>query len=548
MIQAQVELVPVDNKVYPFLETMSMRGIIDYNSAIIPISRREVAGYIVQIDSSRSKLTGTERKIVDDLEVEFSFDINRTTANSFSLLPNLPGGLLDIFDDQKQKYLTYYTDPNFSMFFDGIASISYRDYNAEGFPETRLTLGEIGPRLRGTLYDAFGYYIQITGGQSFSGNSYARKIAATYDPVLTASLKFIGKGFVDGFVGYMRVEGLHHSLSLTIGRQSLEMGRGYIDKLFVSDNIPPFDYAGMNAHYKFFRYSFFVGNLRGDSLGSPITSKGIVGHYLDLDISKSFRVGIFESLIIGNGPFSFTYVNPVSYLESSNFTAEIKDNNNNLMGFDCEIIPAKNLGVQLSLLLDDLNLPTLSKHDSTHAANKFGYQGGVYYAQPFGINDLTATVEYTRIDPFVYTHKTNISSYTNWGIGIGAALPPNSDEIALKVDYNLTNRISLDFLYKHQRSGEGFLDANGNPTLNQKGVITRNYGGDINRGDLDGNYYNAFLQGLRVNRDIFTISTRIEPIRQYFLDIVYSFQSIDDIYMSKRFSDQFLYVTGSVDF
>jgi hypothetical protein len=549
VLEAQTELVPVDHKVYPFFESLSMRGIIDYNNASIPISRGAVASYLKEIDLSKDKLTPTERKILSDLLVEFSYDVDKSTDKSFSLLSNLDAdGLLNIVNDDKQKYLVSYADTSFSLFLDGIGSLSYRDFNAESFPKAHLTLGEIGPRLRGTLYNTVGFYIEVFNGKSLTGDQYARMVAAGYDPVLASSIKFVSERFIDTFDGYLRLENENHSVSLTIGRDNFEMGNGYIDKLFVSDNIPPFDFARLDINYKFFRYAFFYGNINGDSLGTPLASKNIVGHRLDIEFSKYFRVGMYESVIIPNAPISFTYFNPVSYLTSADFSAQLQDNNNALMGFDCEVRPVKNVGMQFSLLIDDLDWSTLGKKTPAGDDNKFGYQAGLMYVEPFGINDLTATIEYTLLDPFVYSHRTNMADYTDWGISIGHSLAPNSDEIALALDYYLTNRVKLNLLYKHQRSGEGFLDANGNPTFDDRAIITRNFGGDVNRGDLDTKFVNTFLMGFRVNHDIVTLSTRIEPIRQYFLDISYSFQSVDKIYMSKTYFDQFLYATISTDF
>lgn len=552
-LQGQTESVPVDHKVYPFFESLSLRGIIDYNNASIPISRGEVASYLKEIDSSKSKLTATESKILYDLEVEFSYDIDKSPDKSFSLLSNLnANGLLNIFNDDKQKYLVSYTDENFSLFFDGIGSLSYRDFNTESFPKAHLSLEEVGPRLRGTLYNNIAFDVQVTEGQSLTGDQYARSVAAGYDPALAASYKFIGQRYITAFNrGYLRYESDNHAVALTFGRDNFEMGDGYIDKLFISDNIPPFDFARLDLKYKFFRYSFFYGNLQGDSLGVPLTSKSIVGHRLDIELSPSFRFGLYESVILSDESITFTYLNPISVLQSANLSTGDRTDakNNSLLGFDFEVKPHKNLAMQVSLLIDDLNFSTLgNKKDPSGNDNKFGYQAGLIYSEPFGINDLTAKLEYTLIDPFVYSHRSNSSNYTDWGISLGHSLPPNSDEIALELDYYLTNRVTLNFLYKHQRSGEGFLDANGNLTFDDRVPITRNFGGDVNRGDLDFKYVNNFLMGFRVNHDIFTLSTRIEPIRQYFLDVSYSFQSVDKIYLSKTFSDQFLYVTASMDF
>jgi hypothetical protein len=212
-----------------------------------------------------------------------------------------------------------------------------------------------------------------------------------------------------------------------------------------------------------------------------------------------------------------------------------------LIGLDFELKPYKNIGVQFSFLIDDLNFSTLGNHDVSGNDNKFAYQGGLIYIEPFKINDLSAVIEYTRINPFIYTHRTNMSSYTHWGISMGHALPPNSDEIALMFNYNLTNRIKLNLVFRHQRSGDGLL-------FDVEGKLIRNFGGSINRGDLDVIDENIFLMGNRINRDILNFSIHIEPIRQFFVDLSYSLQLIDKIYLSKTFSDQFFYITISIDY
>jgi hypothetical protein len=539
MINGQTELVPVGHKAYSFFENLSKKEIIEYDNGSIPLSRGETASFLKKIELSKDRLTTTEINILNDLTTEFSYDLDKKLDKSISLFSEF--SLRNIFSNDKQKYLAALVDENASFFLDGTAFISYRDFNTESFAKTNLTLGQIGIRLRGTLYNTIGYYLRMSNGQQIKGDTYSRIVAAKYDRTLAGTIRFIDEKYFDSFEGYLRYESENHAVALTFGRDNFEMGNGYIDKLFISNNIPPFDFARIDLKYKAFKYTFFYGNIKGDSLGIPLASKNIVGHRLDVKFSNSFRLGLYESIIISNAPISFTYINPISLLTSADFSSKNEKYNNALMGIDFEIKPVKNIGMQFSLLIDDLNFSTLTKKDVSGNDNKFAYQGGLIYIEPFGINDLTAIVEYTRIDPFVYSHRSNMSTYTHWGIGIGHLLPPNSDEITLMLNYNLTNRIKLNFEYKHRRSGEGFLyDANGK--------IIQNYGGDINRGDLDAIVVNTFLMGYRVNRDIFNFSIHIEPVRQFYVDINYSFQSIDKIYLSSTFSDQFLYATISTDF
>ena len=74
VLKAQVELVPSSNKVYDFLDRMSVNGIIEnYSSSMVPISRREIARYLKEIKSKSGKISRTDKKFLDDYFVEFEY-------------------------------------------------------------------------------------------------------------------------------------------------------------------------------------------------------------------------------------------------------------------------------------------------------------------------------------------------------------------------------------------------------------------------------------------------------------------------------------------
>lgn len=537
---SQVELVPVSHKVYQFLQRLELKGVIqNYNSTNLPLSRKDVAAFLHEIEKDRTALDSSEKKILDDLLVEFHYDLYGNLEKSYSFLSN--PNIAKIFSDENYKYLYAYADSNASLFLDVLGSLSYRDFNAESYPKTKIGLGEVGIRVRGSLYENFGYYLRMSNGQQISGDNYSRVVAALYDSKLHSTIKFLGEKYYDSFEGYMRFESSNRSVAVTFGREKFQMGTGFIDKLFLSGNTAPFDFGRIDVKYKSLHYSFFYGNLKGDSLGAPLTSKNIIAHRLNINFSESFKLGLYESIITANRPISFTYMNPLSFLTSADFTAEPKNQSNALMGIDMQIIPADNWALQFSLLVDDVNFKTLYKNDASSNDNKFGYQAGIMLIDPFNISNLTATVEYTRIDPFVYSHRTNLSTYANWGISLGHALPSNSDEIAILLRYYLSGRFFINLKYQRQRSGTGII-------LDSRGNLIRNYGGGVNRGDGDAAYKNEFLMGNRIDRDIVTLSLRIEPIRQYFVDLSYSIQGIDTKYLGKKYLDSYFYATISTDF
>ena len=200
----------------------------------------------------------------------------------------------------------------------------------------------------------------------------------------------------------------------------------------------------------------------------------------------------------------------------------------------------KKVAVQASFLLDDFEFGTLFE-DNAKVTNKFAYQFGLQWADAFTLPNLDMSAEYTRLDPYVYSHVSNKSTYTNWGVSLGHNLEPNSDEIAVKLNYDITNRVNLNFLYQYQRSANGI-------EYDSTGRVTVNYGGFIN--NASGYSYSnpEFLTGNRINRNIITANATWQFIRQFFLEVKYVQRFIDNIYQSVSFNDKYFFATLRIDY
>jgi hypothetical protein len=537
---SQIELVPPSHPVYDFLKRMQLKEIIpDYNSANIPISRGEIAKYLKIIDGQ--KISSVDKKLMEDYKVEFEYDIYGSLKKSKSLFRNVDSR--SFFGNNNQKYFYNFVDSNVSFFSDINGSLYQRNSNGDSLGNNSITLGEIGFRIRGTLFNSVGFYLRASNGQKLKGEKKDVIFAYNNDPKLKANTKFVfEKENFDSFEGYLRYQTQGNWLSLTVGREAIYDGFGYIDKMFLSNNTAPFDFLKMDISYKALKYTFLYGSLKGDSLGIDLNSKNIVSHRLDVKFADNFKMGFYESVIISNNPFSFTYLNPLSFLTSAdlNTGGDETMKNNSLMGFDLEYAFLKNLAIQGTFLIDDLNLNTLYKSDYTSNDNKFGYQIGTLWTDAFAVPNLSFALEYTRLDPFVYSHRSNKSTYTNWDLSLGHALPPNSDEIAMKFHYDITNRIKFDFLYQFQRSGEGII-------IDSTGKLIANYGGNINRGDGDDIMKDTFLNGYRVDRNIFTFNLSLEPIKQYYIELKYQLRAYDVKYLNKHTRDNLYWATLHFD-
>lgn len=543
---SQVELVETDNTIYDFLQRMQIKKkIVGYNSANLPVSRSEVAGYLKQLIEKRNTLSQTDRDQLDYYNIEFENEVYGTVKKQSSLFSDF--NFEKIFDDKKQKHLYVYKDSNATFYVDYIGSLSYRKSSGDSLGDHSVLLGEGGFGLRGTLYESVGFSLNALNGGRLSGDSADFLFARSTDKRIFANGNtddFKIENFYDYFTGYLRYQTPSNWLGLSIGRYQVTQGSGFIDKLFLSDNSVPFDFGKIDLKYKALSYSFLYGSLRGDSMGVELNSKNIATHRLDVKLSEIIKFGFFESVIITNSSFSFTFLNPISLLTSAELNkasqGDIPNINNTLMGFDFELVPVKSLAFQGSLLVDDLDFSTLFT-DSAKVSNKFGMQIGAYWADAFTVPDLNLKLEYTRLDPFVYAHKSNKAQYTHWDLPLGPALPPNSDQIAAALYYSFGSRVKAGLLFQHQRSGEGLV-------LDSLGNVVVNYGGNINVGAGESNVVPKFLAGNRVDRDIITFDLSWEPLRQFFFNFMFVHRLTNNVFEDRELNDDYFFATFKVNY
>ncbi len=536
-IFSQAELVPANHPVYNFLKRMQIKSVIlNYNSVNLPLDRKTVQGYLSRIDFAKNSLSDVDKKILSEYLSEFTPDRPGSDSLHYGFLnsPSIAG----ILDNDRVKHLYKYNDENVNFYVDGQASISYRNFNIND-SERSLILGELGMRFRGTLFNNVGFSLRLSNGQQIAGGDYDRLEAMARDPKLSSNVKFKNEKYYDSFEGYLRYATENNWFALTLGRESLNYGYGYIDKMFLTGNAVPFDFLKLDLNYKSISYSFYYGNVKGDSLGRAVESKNIVSNNLSFNFER-FNFSVFETIIIADRSLSFTYLNPVSFLISADFSSQNDNDNNAILGFNFEIIPFNNLALQGTLLIDDLDFRTLFGEESLRD-NRFGFQTGLLWNEFLTIPNLTFAGEYTRINPYVYTHRTNKVNYTHWNWPLGHHLQPNSDEIALKLDYNISQRFRLSALFSAVRGADGYV-------INNRNEMIHNYGGDILRGDGDLLFLPEFLKGNRYNTNTLTFNLYFEPVRQFYLMFQFSREMRDLIYLNKSVNNNIIYLTAGVDF
>jgi hypothetical protein len=176
------------------------------------------------------------------------------------------------------------------------------------------------------------------------------------------------------------------------------------------------------------------------------------GHRINLKLKFGLEMGVSEVVLYGGKDRDLEpyYVNPLLpfYGEQHNR----RKDDNILWGFDLTLSSFKNKEVYFELLVDDF------QYDFESEPHQTGFQLGLKYADPFGLERSWFNAEYTKVNNWVYGQNKPWNVYTYHGRGIGSVLGPDADRWHLGLLYHLTRELDLAFSAEYRRKGEGRID------------------------------------------------------------------------------------------
>ncbi|OGU54585.1 MAG: hypothetical protein A2V66_02330 [Ignavibacteria bacterium RBG_13_36_8] len=542
-IYSQVENVPLSHPVYSFLKEMQVKRIIDNINDDNPnLSRFEVREFLTEIDSSSSQLSSTELKLLNRYNIEF-YDNEICDANTWQAFGSkqCPENENHLSFFEKPKYLYVYQGKGANLYLELIGHI----YGGQSFkPQKNASiLYDGGLRIRGTVFDHLGYYFTydkgiITGSKTF---------ASVLEPKIKTSFKYVedieGYGnyeFVNGYLKFYAepIKDMH--LSIQLGREQIKYGYGYGSRLVLSGDNPDMDFLKMNFHYGIISFSSIhastVGEFNFDR--SKNYTKYFAANKVKFSFKNLFDVGIGESIIYSGRGIDLGYLNPFAFYKIVEMS--LQDRDNGTLFVDMQTHFLENLELQGTFFLDENILFNLNELDKY--INKTAYQVGAFWYEAFGISNLSLIFEYTKIRPYVYSHYTVNNNYSAFGTNLGHRIGPNADEIYSKLSYNINEWIRINIEYEKVRSGENEINSNG--------LLIKNVGGDMFQGHRDGidSDEAQFLDGIKINNDIFTFNIRLEPIRDLIFDLTYRHNFENNLSTNVRSENNFAFMKMTVEF
>lgn len=509
-LNSQVENVPVSHPVYSFLKRMWIRqNLTNVSFFKIPLTRDEVISMLKEIRSNWIRLSTIDRLLLESFELDFQIILNEPST----LIPNHTNSLPLLFENlfsERDKFIYYFNDsinsvsikPLGSLFF--LSSINTTD-------NKNAIFGELGFRVYGTLGNSLGYFLQVTNGKFFSGN---REFALKEEKRLSNSVKFalLNSDF-DLVESHIRYE--KDWFYTGFARETRFLGSGVNQTIVISDNAPPMDEFFAGVKFKNFRYEFSHFSLVAKSknsfqtgVDSDIPPKYLVMHRASF-LFREWNITYFETIMYSGRSVDLAYLNPLTFLKSVEHS--LHDRDKSTMGLSFEVNPYKGIQIAGSWMLEDLIFSEIGKG---FWGNKTAWNIGALYSFAF---PLDVGIEYTRIEPYMFTHFNNQNNRTNDGKLIGTPLQPNSDEISFFVRAFLFTRYPLTIRIGYVRHGANVVD--------DSGQIVRNVGGDFEVShSVTDSWIVSFLDGIRNDQFTFDFSYGINFFRNFNLRFFYQFR------------------------
>lgn len=131
----------------------------------------------------------------------------------------------------------------------------------------------------------------------------------------------------------------------------------------------------------------------------------------------------------------------------------VGDRDNAILSIDFSLSFPQYFRWYFEFFIDDISAPHTLFNDDW--GNKWAFTAGGQYFGTILQKDITITIEYSRIEPWVYTHFYGGSHrYTHYGKSLGSPLGPNSDAFISVGEFALSKHHSIGLLLQNIRKNE----------------------------------------------------------------------------------------------
>ncbi len=281
-----------------------------------------------------------------------------------------------------------------------------------------------GAVFQGGLGEKLNFYTVVFESQGRFADYYNR-YAESIAPFMGSGVAIvpgrgIAKDFMDNGYDYPVAEGyISYSPSeffdIQFGHGNNFIGDGY-RSLLMSDNASPHPYLKLNTSFwklKFTNTWMSLRDVREEvAAEGSYRTKYMANHYLSLNLSKRFNLGLFESVIWQNDNgrgFDVNYLNPVIFYRSIEFSTGARGGNA-LIGITGKYKISDKINLYGQWLIDEFSSVEVFGGEQSWK-NKLGFQVGAKYFDAFNVPNLYLQAEYNQVRPYTYSHNSIVLNY-----------------------------------------------------------------------------------------------------------------------------------------
>jgi hypothetical protein len=442
------------SSVYDYLYRMAQKGLVKWNDYQLPLDRKTISSAIDSLSFVANKLSRTEIKELEFYKQEYAFDhfdssrqekvfFKKDTFNRFRVAAYEKGDAKIFVDPLIGFQVLKAGDRKTSQYFSGVRlagyfgkrwgfNFAFRDNTEKGDTLTHLSsfapLEGIVPTLktsRSINYSSFNYNI-----------------------------------------GYHWSNG-----SLSAGQENLSWGYGLAGNIALSGRAPSFPFIKFDFDpWHWLHFSYFHGWLQSNIIDSARSyntgtgiynstreiyfSKFIAHHSITVTPVKGLDIAIGESVVYSD-KLNFAYLIPINFFKvydqyNSRYNIKAGDNSQ-FFGLISSRNHIKNTHMYAQLFIDEIRASKI--FNKTERRNQLGYTLGISRTDLF-LNYLTAGIEYSRINPFVYNNLISTQTYSSNSYVLGDWMGNNADRFYLFTQYVPLPKLKIKLWYQKIRKGE----------------------------------------------------------------------------------------------
>jgi len=448
-----------NHHVQEFLLRLDAANVLQINSEITPFSRTKVAEYLLEIKGKKEKLSMLEKQELDFYLKEFAAELG-TSPKGFLIEYN-PVNRDSVLQEDRFWFIRY-TDSLFTFRIKPVvgycaASVSGKmtyirwpgvqvwGYGSDWFAASfeYVDFGEIGSNTDQKKYftPKTGAFVNNQTGSVFEYSDVKGSVTATWD-----------WGYVALIKDYQR------------------WGSGQFGNIILSDKAPSFTQFRLHVNpVSWFRYDYFQGWLNSlvfDSSSAfyshpesvepqvimPYKDKYVVGNMATFSLGESVDYSVGNAFVYGPN-FRMETLLPFMYYKvmDHNTGRILADDGNGMLFADLKWKVIPDLKLYGSLFVDVINFRDLLNGEFD--TQWLGFTVGSRKYNLFH-DYLDLSVEYTRLNPWLYENRNELASYKHLGYQLGHWIGQNADLLRIQFDYTVMRGLRTKAFAEFVRKGE----------------------------------------------------------------------------------------------